>query len=162
MIQNSSTSYISRLAPILYYGIAEESKQLADKIIAEILPSHYSSKTDMDITEITYEKIISEYQESLLQPVDNSSLWDPQQFHSDLLEAVQTLIIVENSNLSAHIEILEFVSKDSAVAHLFRHYIAQNYCKPSNLQIQHQPLFWRSLVLSSFLSFRHCFHIIHA
>jgi ankyrin repeat protein len=142
-------SYISRLAPILYYGIAENSKQMADKILAEILPS----QTDIDITGITYEKIISEFQGSLLQPIDNSYLWDPQQFHSDLLEAVQILIKIENPNLPYYTMIIEFITKDSDLAHLFRHYIAQNYCKPSNLQLQHQPLFWRSLILSSFSVF---------
>jgi ankyrin repeat protein len=146
---NDICSYISKLASILYYEIAENSKQLADKILAEVLPS----KTDIDIAEITYKKIISEYQGSLLQPIDNSYLWDSQQFHSDLLEAVQILIKIENPNLPYYTMIIEFITKDSDLAQLFRHYIAQNYCKPSNLQLQHQPLFWRSLILSSFSVF---------
>jgi hypothetical protein len=150
---NDICSYISKLSPILYNEIAEESKQLADKILAEILPSHYSSKADVDITEKTYGNTISEYQESLLQPIDYSYLWDPQQFHSDLLEAVQTFIGVENLHLPYYTMIIEFVSKDSTLSHLFRHYIAQNYCKPSNLSAKHQPLFWRSLILSSFSVF---------
>jgi hypothetical protein len=150
---NDICSYISKLAPFLYYEIAEESKQLAEKILAEVLPSHYLSKADMDITEKTYEKTISEYQGSLLQPIDNSYLWDPQQFHSDLLEAVQTLINVENPNLPYYTMIIEFITKDSDLAHLFRHYIAQNYCKPSNLRGEHQPVFWRSLIVSSFTGF---------
>jgi hypothetical protein len=63
---NDICSYISKLASILYYEIAEESKQLADKIIAEVLPS----KTDVDITEKSYGNTIGEYQKSLLQPID--------------------------------------------------------------------------------------------
>jgi ankyrin repeat protein len=152
---NDICSYISKLAPILYYEIAENSKQLADKILAEILPS----QTDMDITEIAYEKIISEFQGSLLQPIDNSYLWDPQQFHTDLLEAVQTFIAYENLHLPYYTMIIEFVSKDSDLAHLFRHYIAQNCCKPSNISAEHQPLFWRSLILSSFSVFSSLFSL---
>jgi hypothetical protein len=96
---------------------------------------------------------MSEYQKSLLQPIDNSYLWDPQQFHSDHLEAVQILIKIGNLNLPYYTMIIEFITKDSDLAHLFRHYIAQNYCKPSNLRAEHQPLFWRSLILSSFSVF---------
>jgi hypothetical protein len=145
-------SFISQLATILYREIAEDSKLLSDKVLAGLLPSIHSTLTDW-----TYESTIREYQKSLLQPIDKSYLWDPQLFYDDLLEACQALSIVENSNLPPYLKILEFVSKDTPLAHLFRHYIAQNYCQPSDLQTQHQPLFWRSLVFSSFSVFSSIF-----
>jgi hypothetical protein len=145
-------SLISKLAPVLYREIAEDSKRLADKILDGLLPSIYSTLTDT-----SYENTIRKYQESSLQPIDKSYLWDPQQFHSDLLEAFQSLRIVENYNLPPYLKILEFLSGDSALAHLFRHYIAQNYCKPSNIHTQNQPLFWRSLIFSSISVFSSLF-----
>jgi ankyrin repeat protein len=141
-------SFISELAPALYSEIAEDSKQLADKILAGLLPSIYSKLTDT-----SYEIAIRKYQESLLQPIDKSYLWDPQQLHSDLIEALQALSIVENFNLRPYIKIIEFIVDDSPLAHLFRHYIAQNFCKPSNLPPQHKPLFWRSLIFTSITDF---------
>jgi ankyrin repeat protein len=147
-------SFISLLASNLYYEIAKDSKQLADEMLSGLLPSIYSK-----LTYTSYQKTIEKYQESSLQPIDKSYLWDPQEFHGDVLEALQALSVVENSNFLPYLEILEFLSDDSPLANLFRHYIAQNFCKPSDLRIQHQhqsplfSLFWRSLIFSSFTDF---------
>jgi hypothetical protein len=84
---------------------------------------------------------------------DKSYLWDPQQFHCDLLEAFQALSIVENPNFPPYLKMLKFLSVDSPLAHVFRDYMSLNYCKPSYLHTQHQPLFWRSLIFSSFTDF---------
>jgi ankyrin repeat protein len=128
-------SFISQLAPTLYSEIAEDSKQLADKILAGLIPSIYSKLTDT-----SYEIAIRKYQESLLQPIDKSYFWDPQQLLSDILEALQAFSIVEKFNLRPYIKIIEFLVDDSPLAYLFRHYIAQNFCKPSNLPPQHKPI----------------------
>jgi hypothetical protein len=156
---NSINSFISQLAPSLYNEIAEDSKQLADKILAGLLPSIFITLTDT-----SYENTIGKYRESLLQPNDKSYLWDPQEFHGDIFEALQALRIVENYNLPPYLKITEFLSGDSDLAHLFRHYIAQNYGKPkpSDLPSRDQPLFWRSLIFSSFADFFSiCPHISH-
>jgi ankyrin repeat protein len=145
---NSINSFIYQLAPILYSEIAEDSKQMADKILAGLLPSIYSTLTDT-----SYENTIRKYQESLLQPIDKSYLWAPQQFHSDLLKALQDLSVIEDPNFLPHQKMLKFLSDDSQLVHLFRHYIAQNYFKPSYLSPQDQPLFWSSLFYSSFTDF---------
>jgi ankyrin repeat protein len=144
---NSINSFISQLAPVLYYEIAEVSKQLADEMLSGLLPSIYSTLTDT-----SYKNTIGKYQESLLQPIDKSYLWDPQEFHEYLIEALPTLRIAENSNLPPYLKILEFLSDDSPRNHLI-YYIAQIYSKPSDLSPQHQLLFWRSLIFSSFSVF---------
>jgi ankyrin repeat protein len=147
-------SFISLLASNLYYEIAEDSKLLADEMLSGLLPSIYSK-----LAYTSYEKTIEKYQESSLQPIDKSYLWDPQEFHGDVLEALQALSVVENSNFLLYLKMLGFLVDDSALANLFRHYIAQNFCKPSDLRIQHQyqsslfSLFWRSLIFSSFTDF---------
>jgi hypothetical protein len=82
-----------------------------------------------------------------------SYLWNPKLFHNDLLEALQALSIAENYNFPPYLIFLEFISTDSPLAHTFRNYIALNYCKCQNLQTKYQPLFWRSLVFSSFTDF---------
>jgi hypothetical protein len=145
---NNINSFISQLASSLYYEIAEDSKQLADKMLSRLLPSIYSK-----INRTSYVNTIRMYQKSLLQPIDKSYLWDPQEFQVDLLEAIQALRIVENYILPPYLKMIEFLSGDSHLAHLFRHYIAQNYFKPSYISPQHQPLFWRSLIYSSFTEF---------
>jgi ankyrin repeat protein len=156
-LHSSINSFISQLAPVLYYEIAEVSKQLADETLSGLLPSIYSTLTDT-----SYENTIGKYQESLLQPIDKSYLWDPQQFHEYLIEALPTLRIAENSNLPPYLKMLGFLADNSALAHLFRHYIAQSYSKPSDLSRQNQPLFWRSLIFSSFTDFSSIFpHISH-
>jgi ankyrin repeat protein len=147
-LHSSINSFISQLAPVLYYEIAEVSKQLADETLSGLLPSIYSTLTDT-----SYENTIGKYQESLLQPIDKSYLWDPQQFHEYLIEALPTLRIAENSNLPPYLKMLGFLADNSALVNLFRYYIAQSYSKPSNLSTQHQPLFWRSLIFSSFSVF---------
>jgi hypothetical protein len=150
---NSINTFISQLAPVLYYKIAEDSKQLAGEILSGLLPSIYSTLTDT-----SYENTIVKYQESSLKPIDKSYLWDPQQFHGDLLEALQALTIVENHNLRPYLKMLEFLlSDDSPLNHLFNHYIIQNFCKPSDLSLQDEPLFWRSLIFSSFTVFSSIF-----
>jgi hypothetical protein len=83
----------------------------------------------------------------------NSYLWKPMLFHRDLLEALQALSIVENLNFPPYLKVLRFIFNDSILSHDFRDYITLNYCKPSDLSPQHQPLFWRSLILSSFTDF---------
>jgi hypothetical protein len=148
-------SFISQLAPVLYYEISEDSKQLADKILAGLLPSIYSTLTDT-----SYENTIGKYQESLLQPINNNAyLWDPHEFHDDLIEAVKALTSGKNHYLGPYLKMLEFLlSDDSHLAHLFRHYIAQNYFKPpylfkASFFRNHFErlfcLFWRSLIFSS-------------
>jgi ankyrin repeat protein len=144
---HSINSFMSQLAPVLYYEIAADSKQLADETLSGLLPSIYSTLTDT-----SYENTIGKYQESLLQPIDKSYLWDPQEFHEYLIEALPTLRIAENSNLPPYLKILEFLSDDSPRNHLI-YYIAQSYSKPSDLSPQHQLLFWRSLIFSSFTDF---------
>jgi hypothetical protein len=152
-------SFISQLAPVLYYEIAEDSKQLADKILAGLLPSIYSKLTDT-----SYENTIGQYQESLLQPINNNAyLWDPHEFHDDLIEAVKALTSGRNYYLGPYLKMLEFLlSDDSHLAHLFRHYIAQNYFKPpylfkASFFRNHFErlfcLFWRSLIFSSLSDF---------
>jgi ankyrin repeat protein len=145
---NSINSFISQLAPILYNEIAEDSKQLADKILSGLLPSIYSTLTDT-----SYENSIGKYQESALQPIDKSYLWDQQEFQVDLLEALQALTIVENPNFPPYLIIIKWLSNVSSLNHLFNHYIVQNFCKPSYLSPRDQPLFWRSLIFSSFTDF---------
>jgi hypothetical protein len=150
---NSINTFISQLAPVLYYEIAEDSKQLADKILSGLLPSIYSTLTDT-----SYENTIGKYQESLLQPINNNAyLWDPHEFHDDLIEANKALCVIEDPNFLPHQKMLKFLSDDSPLVHLFRHYIAQSYSKPSNLSTQHQLLFWRSLIFSSFTDFSSVF-----
>jgi hypothetical protein len=150
---NNINSFISQLASSLYYEIAEDSKQLANEILSGLLPSIYSTLTDT-----SYENAIGKYQESSLQPIDKSYLWDPQEFQVDLLEALPILRIAENnSNLPDCLKIIGFLADDSVLAHLFRHYIIQNFCKPSDLSPQDQPLFWRSLIFSSFTDFSSIF-----
>jgi hypothetical protein len=82
-----------------------------------------------------------------------SYLWKPMLFHGDLLGALQALSIVENLNFPPYLKVLRFIFNDSILSHDFRDYIILNYCKPSDLSPQHQPLFWRSLILSSFTDF---------
>jgi ankyrin repeat protein len=136
-------SFIIRLASTLYYEIDN-----ADEILSGLLPSIYSELSDK-----SYENVIRKYQESLLEPIDKYYLWDPQQFNSNLLSALQALRDVENSNLSPYVKILGFISTDSTLAQLYRGYIVKNYVEPSNLSAQDQPIFWRSLILSSFSAF---------
>jgi hypothetical protein len=156
---NSINSFIYQLAPILYSEIAEDSKQLADKILSGLLPSIYSTLTDT-----SYENTIGKYQESLLQPINNNAyLWDPHEFHDDLIEAVKALTSGRNYYLGPYLKMLEFLlSDDSHLAHLFRHYIAQNYFKPpylfkASFLRNHLErlfcLFWRSLIFSSLSDF---------
>jgi hypothetical protein len=144
---NSINAFISQLAPFLYNEVAEHCKYLADEMLYELLPSIYSTLTDT-----SYENTIRKYQESSLQPIDKSYLWDPQEFHGDFLEAFQVLLNFEIFTLP-YFKILKLLSSDSPLVHLFRHYIAQNYFKPSYLSPRHQLLFWRSLIFSSFSEF---------
>jgi ankyrin repeat protein len=91
-----------------------------------------------------------------ISPCYNSAksyLWKPMLFHGDLLEALQALSIVENLNFPPYLKVLIFIFNDSILSHDFRDYITLNYCKPSDLSPQHQPLFWRSLIFSSFTDF---------
>ena len=140
------SSYVSHLASALYRAIADDSKSQARELLAGILPSNCPSLPDPDST---YMNSISEYQERLLQPIDNSYLWDPQLLFDDLLAALN----IEDSNFAPYLAVLRFLSEDSSLANLFRHYIAQNHHQPSNLTQEQQPLFWRSLVFSSFSAF---------
>ena len=142
------SSYISQLGPTLYRAIAEHSQAQADKILAGVLPSLYSN-----LTCTTYENTIREYQKSNLQPIDNSYLWDPQLLSGDILAALQDPINVEDTHLAPYLKILRFISQDSPLAHLYSHYIAQNYHKPSNLEPERLSLFWGSLIFSSFTAF---------
>jgi len=142
------SSYISQLGPTLYRAIAEHSQAQADKILAGVLPSLYSN-----LTCTTYENTIREYQKSNLQPIDNSYLWDPQLLSGDILAALQNLINVADTHLAPYLKILRFISQDSPLAHLYSHYIAQNYHKPSNLEPERLSLFWGSLIFSSFTAF---------
>jgi hypothetical protein len=151
---NNIYSFLSHLAPEIYLEISEDANQL----LAALLPSVHSALTDgTDNTYATYIKTIGAYQESLLQPIDNTYLWDPELLHGDLLEALQKLSFVEDPNFPPYLKIIEFLSSDSPIGHLFYHYIAQNYCKPSHLSTKHQPLFWRSLIFSSFSGFSSLF-----
>jgi ankyrin repeat protein len=85
---------------------------------------------------------------------DKYYLWDPQQFHSDLLEALQALSIVENPNIPPpYLKIIEFISNDSPLGRTFRDYITLNYSKPEYFPTYYQPHFWRSLIFSSFTEF---------
>jgi hypothetical protein len=149
---NNIGSLIYRLAPTLYHEIAKDSKKLAEKILSGLLPSVYSIPTDT-----SYENTIREYQESFLQLIDRSYLWDPQIYYGHILKSVQALSIIEGFNMPPYLKILKFLSKDSPLSHLFCHYIAQSYRKPSNLTAQNQPFFWRSLIFSSFSAFSSLF-----
>jgi hypothetical protein len=144
----SINTFISQLASALYYEIAEDSKYLAVEMLSGLLPPIYPKLTDT-----SYKNTIIAYQESSLQPIDKSYLWDPQQFHGDLLQALKALRTVENFNVPPYLKFVEFLAGDSPLAHLFRFYIVQNYSKPSHINSQDQPLFWRSLIFSSFTDF---------
>jgi hypothetical protein len=90
-------------------------------------------------------------------PFDDSKkayLWNPQRFHGDLLEALQALSIVENLDFPpSYLKMIEFISDNSPLSRNYRDYITLNYSKPPYFLPQHQSLFWRSLIFSSFTEF---------
>jgi hypothetical protein len=90
-------------------------------------------------------------------PFDDSKkayLWNPQRFHGDLLEALQALSIVENLDFPpSYLKMIEFISDDSPLSRNYRDYITLNYSKPPLIRPQLHPIFWRSLILSSFTEF---------
>jgi hypothetical protein len=99
-------------------------------------------------------EISSELSSTTFDDSKKAYLWDPQQFHVDLLEALQALSIVENLNFPpSYLKIIEFISDDSPISRNYRDYITLNYAKPPYFLPQHQSLFWRSLIFSSFTDF---------
>lgn len=143
-------SYIARIASTLYRAISDVSQEEARKILAGILPSHYST-----ITPTSYENTIQEFESSLQQPIDNNPyFWDPQLLSSNIFAFLALYESNIEMNIShPHMSILRIISQDSPLTHLFRHYIAQAYLQPLNLSTEQQLLFWHSLILSSISEF---------